>query len=409
MNPKLDLLHAYPFEQLNRLLETVTPSTEHKFIPLSLGEPKHAAPDFLIDLFTDESFIRKGIGSYPPTKGLIELRQSIAGFINRRFLAEKCTINPETQILPVSGSREALFSFAQAIIDVDNISQNEDAITLIPNPFYQIYEGAALLAGSKVNYLACEESTDFIPDFDQVSPATWEKCQLVYICTPGNPSGSVMKIPQLQQLIKLSDTYNFVIASDECYSEVFSDEDHAPPGILQAAAAMERFDFKNCIAFNSLSKRSNLPGLRSGYVAGDSNIIEKFLLYRTYHGSAMSTHNQLLSAKAWNDEQHVIDNRALYREKYEAVLSILTPVWPMQKPPASFYLWPKTPVSDLQFTQKLLQHCNIKVLPGSYLSRSSEGTNPGASRVRMALVATLDECVEAAERIKVFMQKQQYL
>ncbi|MBV1877581.1 MAG: succinyldiaminopimelate transaminase [Pseudomonadales bacterium] len=404
MNNRLGLLKPYPFEQLNALLSDVKANENMPFISLALGEPKHPAADFLIELLTDETFIRQGIGTYPPTKGLLALREAIANFIQQRFKLGSYSLDPETQILPVGGSREALFAFAQVVIN-DQI----ESITLLPNPFYQIYEGAALLAGSKPVFIPCTEQSNFLPDFDQVDKETWQQCQLIYICTPGNPSGAILDIEALQKLIQLSDEYNFVIASDECYSEIYADESNPPPGLLQAAAAMGRADFKNCIAFNSLSKRSNLPGLRSGYVAGEAALIKKFLLYRTYHGSAMPVHNQHLSIAAWNDEAHVIANRKLYREKYSAVLSILQPVWPMQKPQGSFYLWPQTPVADTKFAQQLLRHTNIKVLPGRYLSRTVNQQNPGQNRIRMALVATLTECVEAAERIKTFIQQEQYL
>ena len=399
LNQRLDQLHPYPFERLNQLLSEVK-AADLPFISLALGEPKHATADFLINAYRDEALIRKGFGAYPPTKGLPELRQAIAAFVTRRFkLANE--LNPETEVLPVNGSREGLFALAQAVIDPTN-----PGITVMPNPFYQIYEGAALLSGSKPYYLPCVEENDFLPDLSSIPEAILRDCRLMYLCTPGNPSGAVMGIEQLQQAIKLAIEYDFVLASDECYSEIYRDEETPPPGLLEAASAMGHSDFRQCITFNSLSKRSNLPGLRSGYVAGDARIIQQFLLYRTYHGSAMSVHNQLLSVDAWQDEAHVVQNRILYREKYDAVGEILGDVWPMTTPAASFYLFPRTPdVNDTQFTIQLLQATNIKVLPGSYLSREIDGQNPGAYRVRMALVATVAECVEAAERIRHFLQR----
>ena len=396
MNKRLDLLHPYPFEKLAGLLSNIsTPDVNP--IALSLGEPKHPAPDFIVDAYSETTSIQKSFGTYPPTKGLPELREAIAGFVTRRFKLNS-NIDPESQVLPVTGTREALFSFAQAIID-DTDTKNS-TLTMMPNPFYQIYEGAALLAGSKPRYLNCNAASDFKPDFSSVSDDEWRQCQLIYICTPGNPSGATMSLDELQNLIRKSDQFNFVIASDECYSEIYRDEAHPPPGLLEAASRMGRTDFKNCVSFNSLSKRSNLPGLRSGYACGDANILKRFLLYRTYHGAAMSVHNQWASTAAWNDEAHVVANRILYREKFEAFTEILKDYWPMNIPEASFYLWPETPYDDKGFTQRLLAETNIKVLPGSYLSRTQDGSNPGENRVRMALVATIDECIEAANRIK---------
>jgi N-succinyldiaminopimelate aminotransferase len=367
---------------------------EKPLIALSLGEPKHPAAKFIIDLANDPESIQSSFGTYPPTRGIKELRDSIAGFVTRRYRLKR-KIDPETEVLPVTGTREALFAFAQCIID-----ESSSAITIMPNPFYQIYEGAALLAGSTPIYVPCLESTKFKPDFSAVTEEQWQRCQLVYICTPGNPSGAIMSLDELEELITLSDKYNFVIASDECYSEIYEDEDKPPPGLLEAAARMGRHNFRNCVAFNSLSKRSNLPGLRSGYICGDMTIIEKFLLYRTYHGSAMPVLSQRISIAAWNDEAHVVENRKKYREKFTTVLGILEDTWQIEKPGASFYLWPETPIGDQEFTRMLMQESNIKVLPGSFLSRNVQGVNPGANRVRMALVATIDECMEAATRIK---------
>ena len=394
MNKRLDHLNLYPFEKLNKLIEDVTPATGQKSISLALGEPKHRAPGFLIEAYCDPVAITSGFGTYPPTRGIPELREAIASFVSKRFNLSQ-EINPDTEVLPVNGSREALFAIAQVVI-------NGSGLTLIPNPFYQIYEGATILAGSATRYIPCKETNNFNPDFSEITEAEWKDCSLVYLCTPGNPSGSIMSIEDLQYVITKSDKYDFTIVSDECYSEIYSAT--PPPGLLEAASAMGRDDYKNCLAFNSLSKRSNLPGLRSGYVCGDSDILNKFLLYRTYHGSAMPVQNQWISALAWQDEEHVAVNRKLYTEKYEAFLEIIKPVWPMQRPEAGFYLWPKTPIPDEEFTIKLLTQTNVKVVPGSYLAREVNGVNPGANRVRLALVAELEQCVEAANRIKQFFK-----
>jgi N-succinyldiaminopimelate aminotransferase len=399
MNNNLEKLHLYPFQRLNQLLDGITSETSLPQIAWSMGEPKHAAPDFLVNSLTDTALIREGFGTYPPTKGTPELRIAIADFVNRRFRLESA-LDPEVNVLPVTGTREALFAFAQTIIE-----SQADCLTVMPNPFYQIYEGAALLAGSKPYYVNCESSNGYQPDFNAVPEEVWQNCQLLYLCSPGNPTGAVMSITQLQTLIELSDEYNFVIASDECYSEIYMDEQAPPAGLLEAASLLGRKDYKNCIAFNSLSKRSNLPGLRSGYVAGDAEIIQKFLLYRTYHGSAMAMHHQVLSTLAWRDESHVIQNRQLYRDKFTLVADILKTVWPMKMPDAGFYFWPETPIPDPDFAVRLIQLANVKVLPGSYLSRATDSGNPGSNRVRIALVATQSECIEAAERIVDCWQK----
>ncbi len=393
MNNNLEKLYPYPFQRFNQLLDGVTSETNLSQIAWSMGEPKHAAPDFLVNALTDTALIREGFGTYPPTKGTPALRTAIANFINRRFGLEPA-LDPDLNVLPVTGTREALFAFAQAVIEPQS-----DSVTVMPNPFYQIYEGAALLAGSKPYYVNCEPGNGYLPDFDGVPEEVWQRCQLLYLCSPGNPTGAVMGIAQIQTLIALSDKYNFIIASDECYSEIYMDEENPPAGLLEAASLLGREDYKNCVAFNSLSKRSNLPGLRSGYVAGDAEIMQKFLLYRTYHGSAMSMHHQVLSTLAWNDEQHVIENRQVYRDKFALVADILNPVWPMAIPEAGFYFWPETPISDPDFAVRLVQLANVKVLPGSYLSRATDSGNPGTNRVRIALVATQSECIKAAERI----------
>ena len=398
MNPYLDTLHPYPFERFNALLKDADmdrqPDADMPLIAWSMGEPRHPAPGLVLNAFTDSGNIKAALSTYPATGGLPALRGAISKFITRRYgLAQP--IDPDREVLPVNGTREALFAMAQVVID-----PSEEGITIMPNPFYQIYEGAALLAGSKPCYLNCVEDNNFLPDFAAVDEATWAACQLVYICSPGNPGGAVMPLEQLTSLIALSDQFNFVIASDECYSEIYQDEATPPPGILEAAVAMGRTDYRNCIAFNSLSKRSNLPGLRSGYVAGDARILARFLQYRTYHGSAMPIHHQIASIAAWQDEDHVIANRQVYRAKFTAVTDLLADVWPMTSPPAGFYLWPKTPIKDTDFTLRLLRFANVKVLPGSFLSRDTCTGNPGNNRVRIALVATETECIEAACRIR---------
>jgi len=302
-------------------------------------------------------------------------------------------------VLPVNGTREALFAFAQAVVD-----RSREPLVLMPNPFYQIYEGAALLAGAEPEFLNTTAGTGLLPDFDAVPAAVWDRCQLIYVCSPGNPTGAVIPREQLQKLIGLADRHDFIIAADECYSELYPDESQAPTGLLEVCAATGRHDFRRCVVFHSLSKRSNLPGLRSGFVAGDADVLRDFLLYRTYHGSAMPPTTQAASLRAWQDEEHVRHNRELYREKFAAVLEILQPVLPVNAPEAGFYLWPETPVPDTEFAQRLVAEQNVTVLPGSFLSRDTDTGNPGERRVRMALVATLDECVAAASRIRNFIE-----
>jgi len=397
MNPDLEKLHPYPFEKLNALKLGVTPPEKLEHIALSIGEPKHPAPEFVKQALIS-SLDRLEV--YPLTKGLPELRECISEWLTNRFKLNN--INPETEILPVNGTREALFSFAQAVI-----KQSPDALVLSPNPFYQIYEGAALLAGAQPYFLNCTEKTGFAPDFDTVSEEIWDKCQLIYLCSPGNPTGAVLSIETLQKLIRLADQHNFIIASDECYSEIYQDEEKPPPGLLQACAEMERHDYQRCVVFHSLSKRSNLPGLRSGFVAGDAPLLKSFLRYRTYHGCAMPAPTQLASISAWKDEQHVKENRDKYREKFEIFKKVLGDTLPLDMPEAGFYLWANTQPagkgSDEDFARNLFAQQHVTVLPGRYLGRTSEGINPGANRVRMALVAPVSECKEAAERIKQFI------
>lgn len=397
MNPDLSKLKPYPFEKLNRLKQGIIPPTDLPHIPLSIGEPKHPAPAFVKQAVAD-SLDRLAV--YPITKGLPELRESIARWLTTRFQLK--AINPETEVLPVNGTREALFAFAQAVVD-----RSTDPLVLSPNPFYQIYEGAALLAGATPYFLNCIATKNFIPDFDAVTPEVWKRCQLIYLCTPGNPTGAVLDVPTLQKLIKLADQYDFVIASDECYSEIYGDENNPPPGLLQACADMQRQDFNRCVVFHSLSKRSNLPGLRSGFVAGDAEILTSFLRYRTYHGCAMPVSTQLASIAAWDDEQHVKENRAQYREKFQVFQQILRDVLPLTMPDAGFYLWadtgPAAKGSDEDFARELYAQQHITVLPGRYLGRTNNGSNPGENRVRMALVAPVELCREAAGRIRQFI------
>ena len=392
MNTDLSRLHRYPFEKLAELKQGLEPPNHLDHIALSIGEPQHPAPQFVVEHLI--AHLHR-LSNYPVTRGSDELREAIAAWLARRFSIKPELVDSGTQILPVSGTREALFAIAQCIVD----RKAARPTVMMPNPFYQIYEGAAILAGAEPQYLDCVESNGFLPDIDRISAEAWQRCQLIYICTPGNPSGAVMPEKYLQRLIELAHEHDFVVASDECYSEIYLDENQPPPGLLGAAAAMGNDRFSNCLVFHSLSKRSNLPGLRSGFVAGDADILQKFLLYRTYHGCALATATQTASAVAWRDEAHVVDNRSRYREKFERVLQLLSATLAPQKPQAGFYLWARTPIADTDFAQRLYAEQNVTVLPGRYLSRDQGGSNPGENRVRMALVAPLDECVDAANRI----------
>ena len=398
MNSHLAHLHPYPFERLNQLKAGAVPPAHLKHIPLSIGEPKHPSPEFVKQVMINS--IDK-LAQYPTTKGGIELRRTIARWLEKRFDLGIDSMDPEQHVLPVTGTREALFAFTQAII---NSEMDTPPVVVSPNPFYQIYEGAAILAGAEPYYLDCISEQGFIPDLTTVPEAIWQRCQLLQVCTPGNPTGAVMSIDQLQQAIALADKYDFIIASDECYSEVYFDEEMPPPGLLQACEQMGRHNYSRCVVFHSLSKRSNLPGLRSGFIAGDATILKDFLRYRTYHGCAMSLSVQDASAAAWNDEQHVIHNRTMYREKFAAVTDILADVLNFPQPHASFYLWPETPIDDREFALGLFAQQNVTIVPGQYLSRESVNGNPGKNRVRMALVASTEECVEAALRIRQYVQ-----
>ncbi len=396
MNPGFKSLHPYPFEKLAKLKEGGTPPAGMSPILLSIGEPKHTTPAFILDALCRNA---GGFASYPTILGTITLRETICRWLQQRFQL-KNAVNPETNVLPVNGTREALFAIVQALIDPAARS-----FVLMPNPFYQIYEGAAFLAGAEPYYIAATAKTNFLPDFQSVPDDIWKRCKLLFLCSPGNPTGTVAPLETLKELVQLSHKHDFVIASDECYSEIYFDENSPPPGLLQAASALGDESFKNCLVFHSLSKRSNVPGMRSGFVAGDANLIDKFRLYRTYHGCAMPPPIQIASTAAWDDEAHVLENRDLYRKKFDQVLKILSPVMTVSKPDGAFYLWPETPIADTDFARDLYWHYNVTVLPGSYLSREINGENPGRNRVRMALVATESECVEAANRIRDFVLK----
>ncbi|QQD25045.1 succinyldiaminopimelate transaminase [Venatoribacter cucullus] len=395
MNPDLSKLQPYPFEKLAQLKAAVTPPAGLPHIALSIGEPQHPSPAFVQQAMIDNI---SRLENYPTTKGLPELSSTIAHWLQRRFNLQ--TIDPVTQVIPVNGTREAIFAFTQAAVD----RSQPDALVVSPNPFYQIYEGAAYLAGATPYFLPCLAANNFHPDYKAVPADVWERCQLLFLCSPGNPTGAVLSFEQFAELIELADRHNFILASDECYSEIYVDGKEAPMGLLEACARLGRHDYKNCVVFHSLSKRSNLPGLRSGFIAGDAALLKPFLLYRTYHGCAMPLQTQLASIAAWNDEQHVVENRELYTQKFRAVIDILSPVLPVQQTDASFYLWVETPINEETFAQQLFAQQNVTVLPGSYLSRTVNDINPGKNRVRMALVAGVDECIEAAQRIRAFVE-----
>ena len=396
MNPHLQALFPYPFQRLNELKANVEAPAYLDPIFLSIGEPKHPAPDFVKQALKTSV---DDLCRYPTTRGTQELREAIANWLAKRFSLN--AIDAESQILPVAGTREALFAFTQAVIDK---SGTEKPLVVSPNPFYQIYEGAALLAGAGMHYLNCEANTGFIPDLSTVSAKVWERCQLLQLCSPGNPSGATLSLNDYKVALELADKYNFILSNDECYSEIYSDEQNPPLGLLDACKQLGRDDYKRCIVFHSLSKRSNLPGLRSGFVAGDQALISDFFNYRTYHGCALSLPVQQASIAAWQDESHVIENRQLYREKFAAVTSILKPVLPCTIPEGSFYLWPETPIDDIQFSKDLFASENLTVLPGQFLSRTTDDGNPGNRRIRLALVAPIEECIEAAERLVRFVK-----
>jgi len=392
MNPDLNRLQPYPFQKLAALFREVTPNRDYRPISLSIGEPKHATPQFIKDALTANL---DGLANYPTTAGSDALRNAIAHWLAARYGIP--LPDAKTQVLPVNGSREALFAFAQTVID----RGRNDPVVVCPNPFYQIYEGAALLAGATPYFLNTLPQDNYALNFAQLPEQVWQRAQLVYVCSPGNPNGHVMPLEEWQTLFEMSDRYGFVIASDECYSEIYFDT--PPLGALQAAQRLGRGDYRNLVVFSSLSKRSNVPGMRSGFVAGDAGVIAKFTLYRTYHGSAMNPAIQAASIAAWNDEAHVAENRRLYAEKFARMVEILKPALPVTLPDAGFYLWIRTPVADTAFAQALYRDYNVAVLPGSYLACTAQGVNPGENFVRLALVANTEEAVEAARRIAKFV------
>ena len=397
MNQLLTQLQPYPFEKLKQLFNGITPAADLTPISLGIGEPKHATPELIKQAITANL---NGLASYPGTQGSEQLRQSIANWIATRY--QLPAPDAATQVLPVNGSREALFSFAQALLN-----SADQPLVMCPNPFYQIYEGAAYLAGAEPYFVNADPARNYSPNYDDVPSSTWKRVRLLFVCSPGNPTGAVLTLAEWKQLFDLSDRYGFVIAADECYSEIYFGA--TPPlGALQAAYQLGRTDYRRLVSFSSLSKRSNVPGMRSGFVAGDAAIIKQFLLYRTYHGSAMSPMIQAASVVAWQDEQHVIDNRALYKAKFELVTPLLQQVLEVELPDAGFYLWAKVDkllaISDIDFAKQLYADYNVTVLPGSFLAREAHGINPGHHRIRMALVASVDDCLEAARRIVTFTQ-----
>jgi N-succinyldiaminopimelate aminotransferase len=388
MNPFLGRLQPYPFERLNALKDGIEPPAGYPAVMLSIGEPKHLPPDFVVEALADAAVLRPALGAYPATRGSAELRGAIGDWLAARYGAQ---VDPDRQILPASGTREALFSFAQAML-----SGARDAIAILPNPFYQIYEGAVLLRGAEPYFVHADAANDYQPDYRGVPEAVWRRCELLYLCSPGNPTGTTLSRETLAWLMDQADRYDFVIAADECYAEIYLDEARPPIGLLQAAAATGRDDFRRCVVFHSLSKRSNLPGLRSGFVAGDARLLASYFQYRTYQGSALPDHVQQVSAAAWRDEVHVRDNRAAYRAKFDVVSPILAPLLQLNRPDGGFYHWARVGGDDEAFARDLFAARNITVLPGSYLSRDAHGTNPGRGHVRIAWVAPLADCIAAA-------------
>ena len=398
MNPYFKDLQSYPFEKLKDLKAGIQVNPDLNPIMLSVGEPKHAAPEFVKQALCDAI---DGLANYPSTKGLVELRETIASWATKRFNLAASALDPESNVLPVAGTREALFAFTQAIVDD---SKSLRPLVVCPNPCYQIYEGAALLAGAETHYLNCNAEDNFNPNLDEVPEDVWQRCQLLQLCAPGNPTGATLSLDYYKRALELADQYDFVVSNDECYSELYRDENNPPLGLLDACQQLGRYKFERCMVFHSLSKRSNLPGLRSGFVAGDAELITYFFRYRTYHGCALSLPVQQASIAAWNDEQHVRHNRDLYREKFTAVSEILNGVLEFNVPSAGFYLWPQTPIDDVSFARELYAQQNLTVLPGSFISRKTAMGNPGENRIRLALVPELKDCIEAAKRIARFTQ-----
>jgi N-succinyldiaminopimelate aminotransferase len=398
VNPGFQRLAAYPFERLAVLKQGLVPPAGLTHIPLSIGEPRHAPPAFVLETLRANL---DGLSSYPATRGLPELRHAAARWAERRFSLGAGSVDGDTQVLPVTGTREALFAFVQAVVNAG--SGDAPPLVMMPNPGYQIYEGAALLAGAEPYYLNTTPSNGLLPDLDAVPVEDWQRCQLLFLCSPANPVGTVMTSAYLQHALRLAEQHDFVIASDECYADLFDDEARPPPSLLSAAAAAGNAGFQRCMSFHSLSKRSSLPGLRSGFVAGDAELVQPFLLYRTYHGCAMPIPTQLASVTAWNDDAHVVANRALYRRKFDRVLPILSPVIPALRPEGGFYLWLNVGGDDEAFTAGLFAERNVTVVPGSYLARPTPQGNPGTGFVRISLVASEEECVQAATRIRDFI------
>ena len=395
MNPRLETLHTYPFEKLARLKAGVTPPKDLPHVAMSIGEPQHETPAFILETLRQNLH---RLGSYPATIGLIELRAAAARWLERRFSLDAGKLNPETMVLPVNGTREALFAFVQAVV-----GDKSRPLVAMPNPFYQIYEGASLLAGAEPYFLNTNAANGYIPDLDAVPAEAWDRCEVLFLCNPGNPAGATAPVKYLEHALELAERHNFVIAADECYAEIYLDEKTPSPSLLQAALATGRDAFQRCVVFHSLSKRSSIPGLRSGFVAGDASILSKFLLYRTYHGSAMAVPTQVASVAAWDEDSHAAQNRKLYQDKFARVLPILAPVLDVKRPDGAFYLWPDVGMDDEQFTRDLFAQQNLTLLPGSYLAREANGQNPGRGRVRISLTANVDQCVLAAERIRAFV------
>jgi N-succinyldiaminopimelate aminotransferase len=397
MNPRLELLRPYPFERLRALLAGVQPPASLRHVPLSIGEPKHAPPAFVAEALTRAL---DTLGSYPLALGLPELRATIARWLERRFALPAGAVSAESMVLPVNGTREGLFAFVQAAVDATRAAP----AVLLPNPFYQIYEGAALLAGAEPVYLNCDAASGYVPDLDAVRAATWARCQVLFLCSPGNPTGAVLSAAYLRRVLELAERHGFLVASDECYSEIYPDESQPPPGLLQVAHATGNTSFERCVVFHSLSKRSSVPGLRSGFVAGDAQVLGRLRLYRTYHGCAVPVHTQLASIPAWQDEAHVIDNRRLYRDKFARVVPLLAEQLDVTNPAGAFYLWPEVG-DDEAFTRGLFEQQHVTVLPGSYLARDTAAGNPGRGRVRISLVASVEDCTAAARRIVEFLRQ----
>lgn len=399
MNPNLARLQAYPFERLRALLADASAPTQLTPISLSIGEPRHAPPALVV------AALARHLGqldSYPATRGLPALRAAMATALQRRCLpGASVRIDPETMVLPVTGTREALFALVQAVID-----PRQNALVAMPNPGYQIYEGAALLAGAEPYYLNTTAANGFRPDLDAVGADVWRRCQLLFLCSPGNPTGTLLPLHYLQHALELAERHDFIVAADECYADLYLDEARPSPSLLLAAVRSGNDSFRRCIVFHSLSKRSSLPGLRSGLVAGDPALIDRFLLYRTYHGCAMPLPTQLASTLAWNDDEHVRVNRQLYQQKFDQVLPLLAPVLPLDRPEGAFYLWAAIAGDDASFVRRLYQQTGLTLLPGSFMARAAHGENPGAGRVRISLVPELAQCLEAMQRLRGFLEEE---